>query len=297
MIQARALSLQSDSLTLDRPFSETCSRTLPFDYLIAATGTNLAFPGTMTADDKPASITSLQSYQSAIKSSPSVLIIGGGAVGVQMACDLKEIYPSKSVTLVHSRDQLMPVYHPALSDLIKSRFRELGIDLVTGSRVVLPAGGFPTSSDGREQEVRLQNGKTLRAGLVVQATGQTPNNHFIRAGLGDGVLNPANGFVRVRGTMQLRDDRHRHLFAVGDINDCGAHKAARPGSVQAAVAARNVLGMIEGKQEHELEELTVQPAGIHMTLGLVSLFLFFYYFFNWVVFALAISLPSKKGGT
>lgn len=223
----------------------------------------------MTADDKPTSITSLQSYQSAIKSSPSILIIGGGAVGVQMACDLKEIYPSKSVTLVHSRDQLMPVYHPALSDLIKSRFRELDIGLVTGSRVVLPPAGYPRSPD-REREVRLQNGDTLRAVFVVQATGQTPNNQFIKAGLGEDVLNPINGFVRVRKTMQLQEDRYRHLFAVGDINDCGAHKAARPGSVQAAVAARNVLGMIEGKEEHELEELAVQPAGIHMTLGLVS---------------------------
>lgn len=44
-----------------------------------------------------------------------------------MACDLKEIYPEKEVTLVHSRDHIMPVYHEKLSDMIKTRFNELGI--------------------------------------------------------------------------------------------------------------------------------------------------------------------------
>ncbi|KAK3989741.1 apoptosis-inducing factor A [Cladorrhinum sp. PSN332] len=272
VIRARAVSLQPNFLTLDRPWldssSSSPSTSLPFDYLIAATGTTLTFPGTMTTDDKPTSISTLRSYQSALKFSPSVLIIGGGAVGVQMACDLKEIYPEKRVTLVHSRDQLMPVYHPALSDLIKDRFQELGVNPVTGSRVILPSGGkFPTTYSAEEgQEVHLENGQTLKAGFVIQATGQKPNNRFVKAGMGEGVLNPKNGFVRVKKTMQFFEAKYNHLFAVGDINDCGAHKAARPGAAQAGVAARNVVRMIEG--ERELEELSVQPAGIHMTLGL-----------------------------
>ncbi|KAK4162346.1 apoptosis-inducing factor A [Cladorrhinum sp. PSN259] len=288
VIQARAVSLQPNALTLDRPYLDSSSSTtLPFDYLIAATGTTLSFPGTMTSDSKSASVTSLQSFQSSIKASPSIIIIGGGAVGVQMACDLKEIYPSKSVTLVHSRDQLMPVYHPALSDLIKDRFRELGVNLVTGSRVVLPPAGFPTVYDpeqGKEEEqqqqVHLQNGQTLKAGLVIQATGQKPNNAFIKT-LEDVPLNDKNGFVRVKKTMQFSDTKkYGHLFAVGDINDCGAHKAAKPGAVQAGVAARNVVKMIEsraqGKEDDglRLEELSVQPAGIHMTLGLKKHVLF-----------------------
>lgn len=56
-----------------------------------------------------------------------MVIVGGGAVGVQMATDLKEIYPEKEVTLVHSRTELMPLYHETLSDLIKERFKELGV--------------------------------------------------------------------------------------------------------------------------------------------------------------------------
>lgn len=47
-----------------------------------------------------------------------------------MACDLKEIHPGKEVTLVHSREHIMPVYHEKLSNIIKDRFKELGIKSV-----------------------------------------------------------------------------------------------------------------------------------------------------------------------
>lgn len=53
-----------------------------------------------------------------------------------MACDLKEIYPDKEITLVHSREHIMPVYHEKLSDMIKARFKELNIKSVSP----LPSG-------------------------------------------------------------------------------------------------------------------------------------------------------------
>ncbi|KAK4038061.1 putative FAD binding protein [Parachaetomium inaequale] len=270
--RARAVSLQPHTLTLDREWQG--SRTIPFDFLVVATGTRLAAPGTMPDDDKPPSVRYLQTYQSGIKSARSVVIIGGGAVGVQMACDLKELYPAKEVTLVHSRAHLMPVYHEGLSNLIKARFAELGVKLVTGSRVVVPPGGFPNNSNGGKPfDIQLQDGRTLSAEFAIQATGQTPNNQFLEglenessSSLSESVVNPRNGFVRVLPTMQFRDPRYPHLFAVGDIADSGAHKAARPGAVQAAVAARNIAALVVGGEP--TERLSVAPAGIHLTLGL-----------------------------
>jgi pyruvate/2-oxoglutarate dehydrogenase complex dihydrolipoamide dehydrogenase (E3) component len=275
------VSLQPHSLTLDREWQS--SRTIPFDYAVVATGTRLAAPGTMPDDDKPPSVRYLQSHQAGIKAANSILIIGGGAVGVQMACDLKELYPSKTVTLVHSRDTLMPAYHEALSNLIKARFAELGVNVVTGSRVVIPPGGF--TNNNQSTTVHLQNTpQTLTADFVITATGQIPNNQFLlpeNGGLppssSDSIINPQNGFIRVRKTMQFQDPQYPHLFAVGDIADSGAHKAARPGSVQAALAAKNIVSLIQKENSDsgpgvvsDLEELSVSPAGIHLTLGLVS---------------------------
>lgn len=266
------MSLKSKELTLDREWQG--SKQLPFEYLVAATGTRLASPGSMPSDDKAPAVEYLKKYNQGIKNSKSVILVGGGAVGVQMACDLKEIYPDKEVTLVHSREHIMPVYHEKLSDMIKERFAELGVKFVGGSRVNIPAEGYPLGGTGEPITVSLQDGRTLTADFVVQATGQIPNTQFLKdlapsSGSGDSLTNPKNGFIRVRPTLQFQDQAYPHLFALGDVADSGAHKAARPGFAQAVAVAKNIQAMVEGRQPSE--EIVVGPAGIHLTLGLVGL--------------------------
>lgn len=91
------------------------------------TGTRLPAPGSMQHDDKPSSVNYLRSYQESVTKASSIVIVGGGAVGVQMATDLKEFYPDKEITVVHSRKHLMPLYHTKLDEIVKSRFSELGV--------------------------------------------------------------------------------------------------------------------------------------------------------------------------
>ncbi|KAH8892831.1 FAD/NAD(P)-binding domain-containing protein [Thozetella sp. PMI_491] len=267
VIKARVLSLEPTQLLLDREWEG--SSKISFDYLVAATGTQLADPGTMPSDEKKPAIESLRAWQRDIKKANSIAVVGGGAVGVQMATDLKEVYPEKDITLIHSRDKLMPLYHVALSNLIKDRLKELGVRLLTGSRVVVPSGGF--KRDGKPVKVELQDGTSLFADLVIPATGQTPNTAFLsglRTTSEGSLINPANGFIRVRPTLQFQDPQFNNLFAVGDIADSGAHKAARPGVGQGAVAAKNIVSLIEGKEPTEF--VTISPPGIHLTLGLTK---------------------------
>jgi NADH dehydrogenase FAD-containing subunit len=135
--------------------------------------------------------------------------------------------------------------------------------------VVVPSSGF--STDGRQYEVQLTNGTKLTTDFVILATGQKPNNNLIKdlvTSDGKTLINPNNGFVRVRPTLQFLDSKYPNLFAVGDIADTGMHKAARPGAAQAAVAARNIQALIEGKEPKE--HFSWSPAGIHLSLGLVS---------------------------
>ncbi|KAL1867738.1 hypothetical protein VTK73DRAFT_4023 [Phialemonium thermophilum] len=220
----------------------------------------------MEHDDKPLSVAYFRAYQRRVRGARSVVIVGGGAVGVQMATDLKEIYPDKDVTLVHSRDRLMPLYHEKMDEILRARFQELGIRLITGARAVVPDGGFPADASGLE--VVLQDGRRIAADLVIPATGQIPNTEFLRdleSRSDTPIVNPQNGFVHVRPTLQFQDPAYPHLFAAGDIADSGAHKAARPGMGQAQVVARNVLALIQGQAP--AETVTISPPAIHITLG------------------------------
>jgi hypothetical protein len=82
-----------------------------------------------------------------------------------MATDIKELYPAKSVTLVHSRKNVLNKFHTRFHDLVEERAKELGIELVLGSRVKVPAQGFPT--DGSTFDVELQDGRKIPADFAV----------------------------------------------------------------------------------------------------------------------------------
>lgn len=79
VIQAKVLSVKPKEVTIDREWQG--SKRIPFDYLVAATGTRLAAPGTMPFDDKAQSVVYLKKYNQAIERAKRVVIIGGGAVG------------------------------------------------------------------------------------------------------------------------------------------------------------------------------------------------------------------------
>lgn len=128
VIQARALSLQPHHVQLDREWQG--STQIPFEYLVAATGTRLVEPAGMRNDDKLSSVTYLQNHQAGVKRAKSIVIVGGGAVGVQMATDLKESCPDKKITVVQSRPKLMPQFHERLHEIVKGRFDELGVEYV-----------------------------------------------------------------------------------------------------------------------------------------------------------------------
>lgn len=159
-----------------------------------------------------------------VASSSRIVIIGAGAVGVQMATDIKELYPEKSVSLVHSRKNVMNRFQTKLHDIIAERCDELGIQLKLGSRVRLPPGGYP--SDGRIFDVELESGEKIPADLAIIATGQTPQSEILKELSNESV--GADGFVKVKKTLQLVDETFPNVFALGDVAATGAHKAARP---------------------------------------------------------------------
>jgi NADH dehydrogenase FAD-containing subunit len=81
----------------------------------------------MPSDEKTPSVNFLRDHQAKAEKAKSIVLIGGGAVGVQMALDLRERYPEKEITVVQSRDRVMPQYHSDLHDIVAKSFQDAGI--------------------------------------------------------------------------------------------------------------------------------------------------------------------------
>lgn len=177
---------------------------------VIATGTKLTPPSSLPGSEKPDGVTYLQSHVQKVVKSSKIAIIGGGAVGVQLATDIKELYPDKSVVLVHSRAQLMNKFHQKLHDVVAERCTELGIDMRLGSRVTVPPSGYPT--DGSEFHVELEDGSKIPADFAVRLVScydqipyllltQCPPDHLHRH---DAAIKPASVSVtRVHRQRQL----------------------------------------------------------------------------------------------
>lgn len=73
-----------------------------------------------------------------MKAAKRVVIIGGGAVGVEIAGEVATDYPDKEVTIIHARDSLV---EPATSDRfrasVQKQLEELNVKLIFGMFVTL----------------------------------------------------------------------------------------------------------------------------------------------------------------
>ncbi|KAK4940576.1 vacuolar protein sorting/targeting protein PEP1 [Elasticomyces elasticus] len=225
-VQAKVLGLDKDTIHLDREVSldgQTVNK-IPYAYLVVATGTKLSPPSSLPGTEKLDGYTYLRKHAQKVKRSSNIAVLGGGAVGVQMATDIKELYPEKSVTLLHSRLNLMNHFDSRLSDIVVARCHELGIKLKLGSRVKIPVQGYPT--DGSPFEVNLEDGSSVSADFAIICTGQTPQSSLIQSVAPQSI--DEKGFIKTLKSLQIDDQDHPNIFAVGDVAATGAHKAAKP---------------------------------------------------------------------
>jgi len=144
VVPARVTSVQADSVNINRSFEG--QQQIPFEYLVIATGTRLTPPSMMPSDEKDPSVSFLRDHQSRAQKAHSIVLVGGGAVGVQMALDLKERYPEKDITVVQSRDRVMPQYDSRLHDIVAKSFQDAGIKYVESWRPEVSMRSIPLTS-------------------------------------------------------------------------------------------------------------------------------------------------------
>ncbi|GLY76324.1 dihydrolipoyl dehydrogenase [Actinoallomurus iriomotensis] len=160
----------------------------------------------------------------------SIVIAGAGAIGVEFAYVLAN-YGVK-VTIVEFLDRLVPLEDEEVSKELAKRYRKLGIDVLTSTRVegideTGPKLRVTVSKNGEQQ--------VLEADKVLQAIGFAPNVE------GYGLENTGVKLTE-RGAIDV-DARCRtsveHIYAIGDVTAklMLAHAAEAMGIVAAETIA------------------------------------------------------------
>ncbi|KAL6875087.1 FAD/NAD(P)-binding domain-containing protein [Trichoderma novae-zelandiae] len=235
--------------------------TIPYDFLVVATGSGVrdGLPSRVNATDKLDGMKLLQSMQNRIESAKTVVVVGGGAAGVEVATDAKSLYPKKHIVLVHSRASVMHRFGKGLQTAAREGLERLGVELVLPDRVV--------DEDVAARAVTLQSGRTITCDFFINCTGQRPLSEVISS-LSANSVSPT-GHIKVNPTLQIADNSLPNVYACGDVAETNTpNPNSRSAMRQATVVADNILLAAAGKAPRNIYENLWADGVIKLTLGL-----------------------------
>jgi nitrite reductase (NADH) large subunit len=132
-----------------------------------------------------------------------VCIMGGGFIGIKLACHLQE--RGLAVLVVEKEPRLASrIFDQRASDIVKEQLCKHGISVETGTGVA-----EITNRDGWVSGVRLEDGRIFPTQILVVAVGVRPNTSFIEA-----PITATGGGIPVDERMETSVP---HVYAAGDV--------------------------------------------------------------------------------
>jgi pyruvate/2-oxoglutarate dehydrogenase complex dihydrolipoamide dehydrogenase (E3) component len=162
----------------------------------------------------------------------SLLVLGGGVVGVEMA----QAYASLGarVTIVEALGRLIAGEEEFASEQVRESLLELGVEVVLGVKASAVRRDHGEGVHG-PVTLELQDGRSFTADELLAAVGRRPRTDAL--GL-ESLGLPAGETVAVDSTMRVPG--HQWLYVVGDAN--GRVLLTHMGKYQARLAAAHILG-------------------------------------------------------
>jgi len=162
----------------------------------------------------------------------SLLVLGGGVVGVEMA----QAYASLGarVTIVEALDRLIAGEEEFASEQVRESLLELGVEVVLGVKASAVHRDLGEGVRG-PVTLELQDGRAFTAEELLAAVGRRPRTDAL--GL-ESLGLPAGETVDVDSTMRVPG--HEWLYVVGDAN--GRVLLTHMGKYQARLAVEHILG-------------------------------------------------------
>jgi dihydrolipoamide dehydrogenase len=171
-----------------------------------------------------------------------LLVLGGGAVGVEMAQAFRRL-GSEEVVVLEGSDRLLAREEPFAGEELRAAFEAEGITVVTGARVTA------ARRVGRDGPVAVQtaDGREFTGDEILVAVGRRPATADL--GLEHVALEPGRP-VRVDRRLRAAGVPGGWLYAIGDCN--GLAPLTHMGKYQGRIAAAAILGQDIADEASEL---------------------------------------------
>eukprot|EP01111_Echinosteliopsis_oligospora_P010914 TRINITY_DN3483_c0_g1_i1.p1 TRINITY_DN3483_c0_g1~~TRINITY_DN3483_c0_g1_i1.p1 ORF type:complete len:398 (+),score=89.09 TRINITY_DN3483_c0_g1_i1:121-1314(+) len=247
VIQREVTSVQEKQVLLND------GRTVPYDYLIINTGSTYTAPFKESKVISSARANTLRESNYTIRKAKSVLIIGGGLVGVEMAAEIVCHFQGKEVILVHSQSTLINRFPKRAIRYCDDFLRSRGVRIILNERIVGNKHNVYTTDQGQE----------IHADLAFLCTGITPNSGFLRDHYADAIS--GNGYIRANDCLQLQGQViYPNIFVAGDVLDMREEKLAQGAEQMASIVFGNINALERGKKPKQYISPTDRPVLISL---------------------------------
>jgi NADH dehydrogenase FAD-containing subunit len=206
-----------------------------------------------------------QKYNERLKTAQNVLIVGGGPIGIEVAGEISEVYPQKTLTILEAGPRILGGTTAEAAKAVVSELTRRGVAIITNERIsgsesspseVFSGPGVATTSIWRK----------IPYDLIIWCIGGKPNTDYMRSHSASSL----NDKGQIMVTPQLRVIGNPHLFALGDITDLDENKMAWHITGQIKSAVSNIRQVLAGKEDDKLLKVHKPQTGNPMmavTLG------------------------------
>jgi NADH dehydrogenase FAD-containing subunit len=213
------------------------------DYVVLATGSKYPFPAKTDLVDTRHAQEQVRQTHRALAQADRVLLVGAGPVGIELAGEIRHVWPEKSIVLLDVADEILGgPYMPELKAELRRQLIEAHVELILGSplREALPTepGELGTFT------VTTEAGTEITADIWFRCYGVVPNSDYLGEALAP--ARRSDGFIEVGPTLQVAGQTT--VFAVGDISTADSKMAGFAGR-QATVVADNINALAQGRSE------------------------------------------------
>ncbi len=212
------------------------SKKVEGNYVIIATGSHYATPIKNERVVIANRSRELSQYATRLSEVDSVLIIGGGVVGCELAAEIVCAFPHKRVVLVHSGKELCERLPERARKHVISFLLKRGVEIVFGERIKDSSKHVFSSTSGRE----------FTSELVFWCTGIKASSECVVGSAGFSSCVVSGGAIDVMPTLQLKGITT--CFVAGDVSAVVEEKLAQSAEAQAKVVVQNILALEKGKR-------------------------------------------------
>lgn len=225
---------------------------IPYDFLVIATGHSHRGPQSRTER-----LNQYKAENQKIDSAGSILIVGGGPTGVELAGEIAVDFPDKKVTLVHIGSRLLEFIGPKAANKTLHWLKSKKVEVKLEQRVNLD------SVSEESKTYQTSEGEIINADCHFLCTGTPLGSAWLKETMLKNNLD-ARGMLIVDENLRVKG--RENIFAIGDITNIPEIKQGFLAHKHAVVAAKNLKLLMTGGRESKMA--TYKPGS---AIALVSL--------------------------